>query len=46
MQYVPQLSLGERDQRWARVRKRMLLAGLDALVFLGNEIYWGMANIR
>lgn len=48
MQYVPQLSLAERDRRWARVRKRMLLAGLDALIFLGNDIYWGMgmANIR
>jgi Xaa-Pro aminopeptidase len=48
MKYVPQLSLAERNRRWERVRKRMLLAGIDALVFLGNDIYWGMgmANIR
>lgn len=48
MQYVPQLSVGERDRRWEKVRKRMLLAGLDALVFLGNDIFWGMgmANMR
>ncbi|SIT47346.1 putative hydrolase/peptidase, M24 family [Paraburkholderia piptadeniae] len=46
--FVPQLSLAERDARWDRVRKKMLIAGLDALVFLGNDIYWGMgmANMR
>lgn len=48
MRYVPQLSLAERDRRWATARKRMLLAGLDALLFLGNDIFWGMgmANMR
>lgn len=46
--YVPQLSLKERDRRWDRARKAMLMAGLDAFVFLGNDIYWGMgmANLR
>ena len=46
--YVPQLSLAERDRRWDRIRKKMVMAGLDALVFLGNDIYWGMgmANLR
>ena len=46
--YVPQFSLAERDRRWDRTRKRMLMAGLDALVLLGNDIYWGMgmANLR
>src|SRR5438034_912303 len=46
--YIPQLSLKERDRRWDRARKKMLMAGLDALVFLGNDIYWGMgmANMR
>lgn len=46
--YVPQLSLAERDRRWQRMRKRMLMDGFDALVFLGNDIYWGMgmANLR
>jgi Xaa-Pro aminopeptidase len=48
MKYTPQLSLAERDRRWDRVRKRMLMAGADALLFLGNDIYWGMgmANMR
>jgi len=48
MKWVPQLSLTERNRRWDRVRKKMLMAGLDAFVFLGNDIYWGMgmANLR
>jgi Xaa-Pro aminopeptidase len=48
MRYLPQLSLAERDRRWDQLRKRMLLARIDALVFLGNDIYWdmGIANIR
>jgi Xaa-Pro aminopeptidase len=48
LQYTPCFSDAERDRRWDRLRKRMLMAGLDALVFLGNDIYWGMgmANIR
>jgi Xaa-Pro aminopeptidase len=48
LQYVPRLSLQERDRRWREMRKRMLFAGIDALVFLGNDIFWdcGMANIR
>src|SRR6266478_6115173 len=46
--FMPQLSLAERDRRWDRARKKMLMAGYDALVFLGNDIYWGMgmANMR
>jgi Xaa-Pro aminopeptidase len=46
--HAPQMSLKERDRRWDRARKKMLMAGLDALVFLGNDIYWGMgmANMR
>lgn len=48
MQYVPQFSLKERDRRWDRARKAMLMADLDGLVFFGNDIYWGMgmANMR
>jgi len=48
LKHVPQLSLAERDRRWDRIRKKMVMAGLDALVFLGNDIYWGMgmANLR
>jgi Xaa-Pro aminopeptidase len=47
-EYMPQMSLAERDRRWDKVRKKMLMAGYDALVFLGNDIYWGMgmANLR
>jgi len=46
--YMPQMSLSERDRRWDRLRKKMLMAGLDSLVFLGNDIFWGMgmANMR
>ncbi|WP_175684629.1 M24 family metallopeptidase [Burkholderia anthina] len=46
--YVPQLSIAERDRRWSRAKSRMMFAELDALVFLGNDIYFGMgmANLR
>jgi Xaa-Pro aminopeptidase len=42
------MSLAERDRRWDRLRKKMVMSGIDALVFLGNDIYWGMgmANLR
>jgi Xaa-Pro aminopeptidase len=48
MKWVPQLSLAERDRRWDRVRRKMRLAGIEAFVFLGNDIYFGMgmANLR
>jgi Xaa-Pro aminopeptidase len=48
LKYTPQLSLKERDRRWDRLRKYMRIAGFDAMVFLGNDLYWGMgmANIR
>ncbi|GAA0935209.1 M24 family metallopeptidase [Pseudonocardia zijingensis] len=44
----PHLSVAERDRRWDALRKDMLMAGVDALVLLGNDIYWdmGIANIR
>jgi Xaa-Pro aminopeptidase len=46
--YLPRLSLAERDRRWDGLRKKMLMADIDALVFLGNDIFWGMgmANLR
>ncbi|WP_293404537.1 M24 family metallopeptidase [Polaromonas sp.] len=42
------MPLSERNSRWDRLRKKMRFAGVDALVFLGNDIYWGMgmANMR
>lgn len=47
-QHYPRLSLAERDRRWDELRKRMLMRGVDALVLLGNDIYWdmGLANLR
>lgn len=47
-QYVPQMPRAERDRRWDKLRKKMLMANIDALILLGNDIYWGMgmANLR
>jgi len=46
--YMPQLSHVERARRWDQLRKRMVMAKIDALVFLGNDIFWdmGLANLR
>jgi len=48
MKYLPQLSLKERDSRWDGIRKKMLLARIDVLVFMGNDAFWdmGLANLR
>lgn len=48
LDYVPQLSLAERDRRWRNLRRRMLLGGYDAFLFIGNDMGWdmGMANLR
>ncbi len=48
MRYLPQISIAERDRRWDGLRKLMILGRYDALVFLGNDIFWdmGVANIR
>jgi len=48
LRYVPQLSIAERNRRWRELRRRMLFANLDALLFIGNDIFWdcGMANMR
>lgn len=48
LNYIPQLPLAERDRRWDRLRKKMVMADIEALVFLGNDIYWGMgmSNLR
>lgn len=47
-EHYPRLSLTERNRRWDELRKRMLMRGVDALVMLGNDVYWDMgnANIR
>lgn len=41
---VPRLSLGERDRRWANVRRLMERDGLDAIITLANNSYWDQAN--
>ncbi len=48
LKYTPQMPIRERDRRWDTVRKYMRMSGYDALIFLGNDIYWGMgmANLR
>ena len=46
--YLPQLSLKERDRRWDGIRKKMLLANIDVLVFMGNDAFFdmGLVNLR
>lgn len=45
--FFPQLSLAERDRRWAALRQRMAAEGLDCLVFWGNDLRdLGMVNVR
>ena len=48
LQYVPQLSAQERDRRWDLLRKKMVYASIDAMLFIGNDTTWdaGMANFR
>ena len=43
---LPILSLQERDRRWAALREKMFLRGLECLVFVGNGSMGGMANMR
>ena len=45
---VPVLSLSERDGRWSRLKEKMHLHGLDALVMVGSDVNsgMGMANVR
>lgn len=46
--YIPQLSIGERDRRWSKVRSKMTLWGIDCLMIWGddNRWGWGNANVR
>lgn len=48
MKYLPQLSLAERDRRWASARQLMATAGIDVLLLIGHDIFWdmGMVNLR
>jgi Xaa-Pro aminopeptidase len=46
--YLPRLSLLERDRRWAELKRKMVMRGLNGLVFFGNDAAWGrgMVNFR
>lgn len=48
LQYVPQMTLAERDRRWNATRKAMAEEGLDCLLLWGNDLFWdmGMVNVR
>lgn len=48
MNYLPHLSIDERDRRWEQARFKMAFHGLDALLLWGNDIFWdmGMVNFR
>ena len=48
LQYVPQLSIAERDRRWKATRQAMSEEGIDCLLVWGNDLFWdmGMANVR
>ena len=48
LKYLPQLSLKERNRRWDGIRKKMLLANIDVLVFMGNDAFFdmGLVNLR
>lgn len=48
MDYLPHLSLAERDRRWDQIRKKMLLNGFDCLLLWGNDAFYdmGMVNFR
>jgi Xaa-Pro aminopeptidase len=47
-EYLPQLSLGERDRRWAAVWEAMILNQLDCLLVMGDDRAFGQgdANAR
>jgi Xaa-Pro aminopeptidase len=42
--YLPRFSLAERDRRWAAVRALMGVNGLDCLLVLGNDRFFGYGN--
>jgi Xaa-Pro aminopeptidase len=46
--YLPQLSLAERDRRWAMVWESMILHQLDCLLVMGDDRAFGQgdANVR
>lgn len=47
-EFVPQLSIAERDKRWKAARERMVMHNLDCLLIWGNDKMTGQceANLR
>jgi Xaa-Pro aminopeptidase len=43
-QYLPQLSLKERNRRWAAVWEEMALNDIDCLLVIGNDRFFGYGN--
>ncbi len=46
LKHLPQFSLTERARRWDGARKRMKMAGFDALLFLGNDAFFDMGLVN
>jgi Xaa-Pro aminopeptidase len=46
LKYRPQLSLAERDRRWDGIRKKMVFAQVDALLFMTNDTFWDMGAVN
>lgn len=48
LDHRPRFTLTERNRRWDGVRKKMKMANLDALVVLGNDMFFdmGLVNVR
>ncbi len=46
LKYIPQLSLTERDRRWDGIRKKMVFAQIDALLFMTNDMFWDMGTVN
>jgi Xaa-Pro aminopeptidase len=46
LRYRPQLSLKERDRRWEGIRKKMVFAQIDALLFMTNDTFWDMGTVN
>ena len=46
--YVPRWSVAERDRRWALIRERMVVEGIDCLLMVGTDVKFGfgLANVR
>ena len=46
LKYVPQLSLDERERRWSAVRSEMARLGIDVIVLVANDSFFGMGAVN